>query len=134
MKKIARLTNVFCLSLLISSCGQKEKQKTEDYGTPVEQTTATVADVIAQGELLVKANDCKTCHHKLNRIVGPSHTEVAKKYEYTEANVKLMAEKIIKGGSGTWGQIAMTEHTDISQTDAEKMARYILSLDGEKEH
>jgi len=92
------------------------------------------SDAIAQGESLVKANDCKTCHHPINKIIGPAHTDVAKKYEFTEANVKMLAEKIIKGGSGVWGQIPMTAHADISQADAEKMARYVLSLDGEKKH
>ena len=117
------------------ACGQKEKKATEDYGTPTEESATPVAgDVIAQGEALVKASDCKTCHHATNKIIGPSHTDVAKKYEFTEANVKMLAEKIIKGGSGNWGAINMTAHADISQADAEKMARYVLSLDGEKEH
>ncbi|MFN8691090.1 MAG: c-type cytochrome, partial [Cyclobacteriaceae bacterium] len=72
--------------------------------------------------------------HTVNKIIGPSHTDVAKKYEFTEANVKYLAEKIINGGSGVWGEVVMTTHPDLSQADAEKMARYILSLDGEKEH
>ena len=45
----------------------------------------------------------------------------------------MLAEKIIKGGTGNWGQIPMTPHPNISQADAEKMAMYVLSLDGEKE-
>ena len=90
-------------------------------------------DVIAQGEALVKASDCKTCHHLVNKIIGPSHTDVAKKYEFNKANVDLLAQKIIKGGVGAWGEVPMSPHADISQADAEKMARYVLSLDGEKE-
>jgi len=123
------------MTVTIFSCGQKEKKASEDYGTPTEESAKPVAgDVIAQGELLVKASDCKTCHHKTNKIIGPSHTDVAKKYEFTAANVKLLADKIIKGGQGVWGPILMSGHPDISQADAEKMARYVLSLDGEKEH
>ena len=136
MKKIHYLTIVSIIALIVFSCGsKKEKAATEDYGTPKEEATAAVTgDAIAQGESLVKASDCKTCHHPVNKIIGPAHTDVAKKYEFTEANVKLLAEKITKGGSGVWGQIPMTAHPDISQADAEKMARYVLSLDGEKEH
>jgi cytochrome c len=33
-----------------------------------------------------------------------------------------------------WGEVMMTAHPDITQADAEKMARYVLSLDGETEH
>ena len=123
----------------LASCGSKSEKKEggEDFGTPKEETTAPAGgggDVIAQGEALVKASDCKTCHHPTNKLIGPSHTDVAKKYDFTEANVKLLAEKIMKGGSGVWGQVPMAAHPDLSQADAEKMARYVLSLDGEKEH
>ncbi|MBI1767899.1 MAG: cytochrome C [Bacteroidetes bacterium] len=134
MKKV-NLIFATVLVLTFFSCGQKEKKNAEDYGTPTEESNAPASvDVVAQGESLVKASDCKTCHHKTNKIIGPPHMDVAKKYEFTEANVKMLAEKIIKGGQGVWGQIPMTGHADISQADAEKMARYVLSLDGEKEH
>ncbi|MGC4023633.1 MAG: cytochrome c class I [Cyclobacteriaceae bacterium] len=120
--------------VVIISCGSKKEAKGEDYGTPTEETSAQKGDVVAIGESLVKASDCKTCHHKTNKIIGPAHLDVAKKYEFTEANVKYLANKIIKGGSGVWGSINMSGHPDISEADAEKMARYVLSLDGEKEH
>ena len=136
MKKIYYAAIVSIITVFVFSCGsKKEKAATEDYGTAKEEGTASgTGDAIAQGESLVKANDCKTCHHSVNKIIGPAHMDVAKKYDFTEANVKMLAEKIIKGGSGVWGQIPMTGHPDISQADAEKMARYVLSLDGEKEH
>src|SRR5271170_3109287 len=136
MKKIYQLAIVSTFTLFIFSCSQKkDKAATEDYGTPKEEgTTPVTSDAIAQGESLVKASDCKTCHHKTNKIIGPAHMDVAKKYEFTDANVKMLAQKIIKGGMGVWGQIPMTPHPDISEADAEKMAQYVLSLDGEKEH
>jgi cytochrome c len=139
MKRVTLLGFVVALCVMISSCGSKKEEKTEseDYGTPqaTEEAPATSENTdIAQGEALMKASDCKTCHHPVNKIIGPAHTDVAKKYEFTEANVKMLADKIIKGGTGVWGQIPMTAHPDISQADAEKMARYVLSLDGEKEH
>jgi Cytochrome c551/c552 len=136
MKKIIYSLVTITACVIIVACGpKKETAATEDFGTPTEESAPAVAvDLIAQGESLVKASDCKTCHHSVNKIVGPSHTDVAKKYEFTDANVKLLAEKIIKGGSGVWGEIPMAAHPDINQVDAEKMARYVLSLDGETEH
>ena len=122
--------------LFVYACGsKKEATNTEDYGTPKEEAAPiTASDAITQGESLVKASDCKTCHHVINKIIGPSHTDVAKKYDFTKANVELLAGKIIAGGSGVWGEIPMAAHADITQADAEKMARYVLSLDGEREH
>ncbi|HEX7016300.1 MAG TPA: c-type cytochrome [Cyclobacteriaceae bacterium] len=147
-------------AFVLTSCGggKKDETKSDDaYGeyeipgdedqksqpadsapeTTAQTDTAAPAgggdEAIAEGKALVDANDCKTCHHPTNKIIGPAHTEVAKKYEFTEANVKLLAKKIIDGGSGVWGEIPMSPHPNVSQEDAEKMARYVLSLDGEKE-
>ena len=121
--------------VLLVGCGQKkETGNMEEYGANATPSSGRVqVDQVALGESLVKGNDCNTCHHKVNTVIGPAHLEVAKKYPFTKANVKLLAEKIMKGGSGVWGQIPMTAHLDINLADAEAMARYILSLDGEKE-
>lgn len=88
--------------------------------------------LVDEGKALVEASDCKTCHHAVNKNIGPPHTDVAKKYEYTDANVTLLAQRIINGSSGTWGDVPMNPHPDIKQEDAEKIARYVLSLDGEE--
>ena len=120
---------------LLTACGGKKSGNAEEYVANESAATEQAAiDVIAQGEAIVKANDCKICHHAVNKLVGPPHTDVAKKYDFTAANVTLLAGKIINGGSGVWGEIPMAPHADVSQADAEKMARYVLSLDGEKEH
>lgn len=136
MKKINQFFLIAMMVVLVAACGSKSETKNEeDYGTPDESSEPVAeVDVIAQGETLAKASDCKTCHHATNKLIGPSHTEIAKKYDFTEANVKYLAGKIISGGSGVWGETLMSAHPDISQADAEKMARFVLSLDGEKEH
>ena len=137
MNKIKLTLAAITMVFVIASCGSKKTEDAvkEDYGTPDESAAPVAsADILAQGESLVKASDCKTCHHATNKIIGPSHADVAKKYEFTQANVTLLASKIISGGTGVWGEIPMTPHPDITQIDAEKMARYVLSLDGEKEH
>lgn len=132
---MTRTISILICGALLVACGGKKQTNAEEYVANESDTAAPAAvDVIAQGEALVKASDCKICHHPVNKIVGPAHTDVAKKYEFNESNVKLLAAKIIKGGSGVWGEVPMAAHADVSQADAEKMARYVLSLDGEKEH
>lgn len=125
------------VSFALTSCGSKkeeaaeEKDAYDDYDT-AEPKKESTDDLIKQGQALVDASDCKTCHHPTNKIIGPSHTDVAKKYEFTRANVGLLAGKIINGGSGVWGEIPMSPHADMPLADAEKMSMYVLSLDGEK--
>jgi cytochrome c len=123
----------------LMSCGgakkeeAKEEEQTEEgyEDETAKPEEASSDDLIKQGQALVDASDCKTCHHPTNKIVGPSHTDVAKKYEFTKANVTMLAGKIKNGGAGVWGEIPMAAHADLSQGDAEKMAMYVLSLDGE---
>ena len=119
------------------SCGSKKEASKEDASDAyeiAEPEGPSADDIIAEGKTLVDNGDCKTCHHPTNKIIGPAHMEVAKKYEFTTANVTMLAGKIINGGSGNWGDIMMVPHPTITQAEAEKMARYILSMDGESEH
>ena len=136
MKKTIGYCSFLLIIAIYVACGSKKETKnTEEYVANESAAEAPQAgDAVSMGESLVKASDCKTCHHPVNKIIGPAHTDVAKKYEFTKANVEMLAQKIIKGGTGVWGQVPMSPHPDISQADAEKMARYVLSLDGEKEH
>ena len=61
----------------------------------------TAAD-IEQGKGLLAKSDCLACHKVDMKIVGPAYKEVAAKYPPTEANYKLLTQKIIKGGGGVW--------------------------------
>ncbi|MBL0743648.1 c-type cytochrome [Chryseolinea lacunae] len=140
MKKVfVVIALVSIASWTLTSCGgskkETETEETKDEAEApelAEPKTDSADDLIKQGQALVDASDCKTCHHPTNKIVGPSHTDVAKKYEFTKANVSMLADKIINGGSGNWGEIPMSPHADLSKGDAEKMAMYVLSLSGNK--
>lgn len=92
-------------------------------------TAPTVSKVdIQKGMTLLANSDCLTCHKINEKVIGPAYKEVAKKYASSPANIKMLAGKIIKGGSGNWGAIPMTAHASLSQADAELMVKYILSL------
>jgi cytochrome c len=80
------------------------------------------------GMTLISKSDCLSCHKIDQKVVGPGYTEVAAKYEFNDKNVDYLAQKIIKGGAGVWGQIPMPAHADLSEKDAQEMARYVLSL------
>lgn len=81
-----------------------------------------------KGKALMDASDCNACHSVDNKIVGPSFKDIAKKYKGDKTAVAKLSDKIIKGGSGTWGEIPMAPHPQISTADAGEMVKYILSL------
>ncbi|MFZ9660795.1 MAG: c-type cytochrome [Chitinophagaceae bacterium] len=91
------------------------------------QAAAPAADASA-GKGLIEGSDCRTCHKDNEKLIGPAYADVAKKYENNAANVTMLAKKVIEGGKGNWGEIPMTAHPQLSQSDAESMVSYILSM------
>lgn len=76
----------------------------------------------------VKGSDCTSCHMVERKIVGPSYADVAAKYESTEENITMLAQKVIAGGVGVWGEVPMAAHPGLTEEDAKDMVRYILLL------
>lgn len=86
----------------------------------------------AAGLTLMKASDCMACHQIAKASVGPTYTDVARKYENDPDAANYLISKIQNGGSGVWGEVAMAAHPDLSKEDAATMVEYILSLADEK--
>jgi cytochrome c len=80
-----------------------------------------------RGKTAIANSDCKTCHTISDKSIGPTYMEVAQRYQRKNAQ-EMLAEKIIKGGSGNWGKNIMAAHPQHSQEEAAEMVRYILSL------
>jgi cytochrome c len=80
------------------------------------------------GKTLLEGSDCKACHHATDKSVGPSLTQIADRYAGDASAVKNLTDKVIKGGSGVWGDLVMAPHPQLSNTDTEKMIGYILSF------
>lgn len=127
MKKIFAISAVV---LAVVSCQKKVEHPLQDSNVMLEEPTATTVDSAAAGKheglALIEGADCLTCHKVDSKLVGPSYQEVAAKY--TEADVDKLADKIIAGGQGVWGQVPMTPHAGMSKDNAKKMVEYILTL------
>ncbi|MEM9917278.1 MAG: ThuA domain-containing protein [Bacteroidota bacterium] len=84
------------------------------------------------GKRLMENSDCATCHQMKIQSVGPSYEAIAAKYKEDAAATGYLAERIIQGGGGVWGETAMAAHPQLSKSEAEQMSRYILSLSGRR--
>ena len=80
------------------------------------------------GKSLIAGSDCKACHQLAAKSVGPAFTEVAKKYRDDKTATAKLANKIIIGGGGVWGEHAMSAHPQLSREETTEMVKYILSL------
>lgn len=127
-----RASILFC-SLLITgmsnyySTAQTKKPAAKAAASSSAKGTSSKAD-IEQGKNLISKSDCLACHQVQVKVVGPAYSAVADKYPATDANINMLTDKIIKGGSGNWGPIPMTPHPTVPVADAKKMVKYILSL------
>jgi cytochrome c len=95
------------------------------------QEDAEEGEVVHPGLTLIGKSNCKTCHNKNRKTVGPSYVDIAKKYDGNENTIKGLVSKVKNGGSGIWGNVAMTAHEDTPESDIRSMVEYILSLDTE---
>ena len=113
---------------VIFSCSKNENSGNKDLTTSEpEPAPKVVTDPIAEGQSLIEGSDCLGCHKLDEKMIGPSYKEVAEKYENTPENVEMLADKILKGSSGVWGDVPMPAH-GFSKENAKFMAQYILSL------
>ena len=86
---------------------------------------------LLNAEVLIDEKGCKTCHSFEEASVGPSYQQVAEKYESTPEFISQLAQKVINGGGGVWGDRMMAANPSLSKEEAETMVSYILALDEE---
>ncbi|MET1056521.1 MAG: c-type cytochrome [Pedobacter sp.] len=125
-----------CLGLTIASCGgssqQEETIKTKSTTTTTTDSSTTVSAEPTGAELpgkkLVAMADCVGCHNETQKVIGPAYVDIAAKYPSNEANISHLADVVIAGSKGTWGDLPMTPHPNLSKDDAKLMVTWVLSL------
>lgn len=76
---------------------------------------------------LAKKSNCMSCHTVDKKLVGPSYQDVAKKYAGNADAVKMLAEKVKKGGVGAWGQVPMPPNAAVKDANIEILVKWILA-------
>lgn len=76
---------------------------------------------------LAKKSNCMSCHQVDKKMVGPSYKDVAKKYAGNADAVKMLSEKVKKGGKGVWGQIPMPPNPAVKDADIETLVKWVLA-------
>ena len=52
---------------------------------------------------------------------------VYREWEKTQSHKTLLANKIIKGGKGVWGEIPMPASANVSPEEAKRLATWVLA-------
>lgn len=121
--------------LAMIGCGSNEEKAAETKNADGNNTAGTTASTdvsqhpdYKKGLALIGQSDCLGCHKVSEKLNGPSYQDVADKYAGQPGIEDSLANKIIKGGSGVWGEVMMTPHPNLSHEDAVAMVKYILLL------
>ncbi|REL37859.1 PKD domain-containing protein [Rhodohalobacter sp. SW132] len=88
---------------------------------------------VMSGKNLVSTLGCRACHHQVNPSVGPSYQEIADRYKDENDSASFIADRIISGSSGIWGDVAMPAHSDMAEEDAYRIVAWIESLSEEED-
>jgi len=73
------------------------------------------------GQKLIQASDCSSCHAVDHEVVGPAYSQIAKRYAGQSDAMEKLAAKVREGGSG------MTPHSDLTEAQRRAMVTWILS-------
>ena len=77
---------------------------------------------------LAQGKNCMACHTIERKVVGPAFKDVAAKYKADKTAVDQLAAKIIKGGAGVWGPVPMPANAQVTETEAKKLAAWVMTL------
>jgi cytochrome c len=97
-------------------------------GAKQQGSNGSAASPHAEGLRLIQANDCLACHQFDRKSIGPTYTAVAEKYKDDSTATQRLVRKVIEGGRGVWGNVAMAAHPKLSEREATAMVSYIRSL------
>ncbi len=77
---------------------------------------------------LIAKSDCNACHTLDRKLVGPAFKDVAARNADQPGALERIAQKIVTGGSGVYGTVAMPAHPSLTPAQATALAQYVLSL------
>ena len=88
-------------------------------------TLKTVEDD-APGLAAIRTSNCFNCHGIDSKVIGPTFTEINKKYKPTASNIALLSKRIREGSTGIWGKVPMPTHPEITNAQIQNMVKWIM--------
>jgi cytochrome c551/c552 len=103
-----------------------------NYGTetnpPSEsaQTAPTIASSVSITKLATTYG-CLSCHKEDVKFIGPAYKDVRAKYLHDPDAIAKICDQIHHGGTGKWGSAIMPPFTMVSDTEAKRLAEWIMT-------
>ena len=72
---------------------------------------------------------CFNCHDLHERVRGPAWTAVAQRYRNDADAYERLVKTVIEGGSGNWGDDAMSPNRRVPEKDVRMLVAWLLALE-----
>ncbi len=95
---------------------------------PVLGDPTSATSLSPSGGMALNANNCYSCHSIDKKSVGPTFNQISERYKGDATAPDRLIDKILSGGFGNWGQVAMNAHPDLPRTTAKSLVDFILGL------
>ncbi|KAB0636523.1 cytochrome C [Burkholderia stagnalis] len=82
----------------------------------------------ADGLALAQRKNCMACHAVGKPLMGPSFRDIASKYAPRSDAGDYLAQTIVKGSVGVWGNVPMPANTQLTGAEAHTLATWVMSL------
>ena len=129
------LTLSFCQGKSNPPHGALKEKPTRKIGAYVREIKGydeeVAKETIERGKVMISYSDCYSCHREDRKAIGPSFKDIDLRYPRQQVFIRILAQRIIHGGSGAWGYATISSHPKLNSSDAEAMVTYILSLASE---
>lgn len=83
---------------------------------------------VPAGEKVARGSNCLSCHALHHKVVGPAFQAVAKRYAGQPGAKAMLIHAVKYGHVGTWGQIPMPPHPDLSPMQLDEVVSWVLSI------
>lgn len=110
--RVPRLVSPIAIALLLTLASAAHA-----LDAPVQPSAADLA----------RRNGCIACHGLVHKQVGPGFAQIADRYRNDASAPVRLAAKIRSGSVGTWGRVIMPQQTQVSQSEAQALAQWVLS-------
>lgn len=103
--------------------------RAREFATVLLTAIGLIGPVSSEASMeLARSKNCIACHSVDKQVLGPAYKEVAAKYAGDKEALARLTKKVREGGVGVWGQIPMPANPQVTEAEAQTLAKWVLSL------
>ncbi|HSN07493.1 MAG TPA: c-type cytochrome [Hanamia sp.] len=78
------------------------------------------------GLATIKISNCMNCHAFKSKVIGPSFYEITRRYEQVTNSKDTLANHILNGSKGRWGNVQMPSNDKLNASEAKEVIEWIF--------